>query len=486
MHDTKQAAAHGAGPAIASATWHSAAAPCRILLDLTTAYSWRGRKAVGIIRTEREIARRLLADDTLEVLPFLFHGGQLRALDLSFACAMLAEPDASSIEPALPPVAPAPSTKARLIHPLAVALRWATRNALRAVPRVARPEAALSLVHAREAIRRLLYPAPPAPAPPAPAPPALALEQPDLSLLLHPRRTDVIWTCGLAWDDLDWAPIALLKAQHGFRVVCLCYDLIPMLFPQWVPSHGDLYLSHFLSMVDIADEVPCISACTERDLHDFAARYGRPAPRTSVVRLGANLPELPDPAGLDPVLIERFGKGRFALAVGTFEVRKNYGLLLDVWDRLVEDPTFDLDLVVVGMSGWLMADLLARLTASPLNGTRVFWLRDAGDALLSWLFERCHVSLYPSLYEGWGLPVVEALLHRRPVIASNRGAVPEAGLGLATIIDPDDLAAWCDAVAASARAPRVRLPPAQIPSWDDATASVRSILLRLARARQIA
>jgi glycosyltransferase involved in cell wall biosynthesis len=458
---------------------------CRILLDLTTAYSWRGRKAVGIIRTEREIARRLLGDATLEVLPFLFHGGQLRALELSFARAMLAEPDAPVLEPVAPPaVEPPPSRRARLIRPFAVAAKWATRHALQAVPSAARPEVALSLIHAREAVRRLIYP--PVPPPAAPAPLVVALALPDLSLVLHPRRTDVIWTCGLAWDDLDWAPIALLKAQHGFRVVCLCYDLIPILFPQWVPSHGDLYLSHFLSMVDIADEVPCISACTARDLHDFAARYGRPAPRTSVVRLGANLPESPDPTGLPPALIERFRKGRFALAVGTFEVRKNYGLLLDVWERLARDPGFDLDLVLVGMRGWLIDELLARFEASPLHETRIFWLSDAGDALLSWLFEGCHVALYPSLYEGWGLPVVEALLHRRPVIASNRGAVPEAGLGLATIIDPDDFPGWCEAVAACARAPRVSVPAAPIPSWDETTADVRALLLRAGPARQIA
>ena len=98
--------------------------------------------------------------------------------------------------------------------------------------------------------------------------------------------------------------------------------------------------------------------------------------------------------------------------------------------------------------------MIDRLETSALHGQCIFWLRDLGDGAVSWLYERCHVALYPSLYEGWGLPVVEALQHRRPVIASNRGAVPEAGLGIAQIIDPDDLAAWCEAVAAIARAPR--------------------------------
>ena len=457
--------------------------PPRILLDLTTAYVWRGRRAVGIVRTEREIGLRLLDDASLCILPFLFQGGTMRAMEVDFARLLLTEGEVpADVEETTPPSTPPAdrSNLARLIRPAATTARFLARTALRAVPDRARPEATLSLLHLREAARRLLYGAPPSPPAPPPAPAAPEVT-PDLSLKIHPRSNDVVWTCGLGWEHFDWSPMAALKARVGFRIVCLCYDLIPILFPRWIPAQPDQYLGHFLHVVDSADEIPCISRCTERDVIAFAAAHGRQQPSTHVIHLGADLPSSPDPAGLDPVLVSRFAGGRFALSVGTFEVRKNYGLLLDLWTRLTADPSFDLDLVIVGMRGWMADELIGRFEASPLWNRRVFWLRGVCDAALSWLYERCHLVVYPSLYEGWGLPVVEALQHRRPVIASNRGAIPEAGMGVATIIDPDDVEAWGRAIAGMAVAPRATMPPTTPPAWDDAAAAARAVLLGAAR-----
>jgi glycosyltransferase involved in cell wall biosynthesis len=432
---------------------------------LTTSTAWRGR-AVGIIRAEREIALRLLRDTSLAVLPIIFHNGRLRAVDPTFAQKMILEDTARSPDAEKAALEVSRPNLRRVIRPFVAFARRGVRIGLRGVPVRARSEVTLSLKHMREALRRLIYPPPPS--------------QPDVSLVVHPREGDVLFTCGVGWDRLDWSAIAALRERYHFRVVCVCYDIIPVLFPQWIPTAADMFLSHFLRMIDLADAVPCISQCTERDLHALALTHGRPVPSTHVVRLGADLPAKAEPEGIDPELSRRFAAERFALAVSTFDVRKNYRLLLDVWDHLTRDSNFDLDLVIVGMRGWGAEDVITRLEASPLYGHRIFWFTNLGDAGLSWLYERCHMALYPSLYEGWGLPVVEALQHRRPVVASNRGAVPEAGLGIARIVDPDDLAAWCDAVAETARTPRASTPLAVAPSWDDAARSIRSILLRTA------
>ena len=84
--------------------------------------------------------------------------------------------------------------------------------------------------------------------------------------------------------------------------------------------------------------------------------------------------------------------------------------------------------------------------------------------------------LVPSLYEGWGLPVVEALRHRRPVIASNRGAIAEAGFGVAVHLDPEDRWAWCAAISGMALAPRAYSPPVALPSWSEAGRAVSAVL----------
>jgi glycosyltransferase involved in cell wall biosynthesis len=196
------------------------------------------------------------------------------------------------------------------------------------------------------------------------------------------------------------------------------------------------------------------------------------------------MPAPSDPAAIaEAGLLPRFGRRRFALTVGTFEIRKNHRLLIDLWHELVADPGFDLDLVIVGMPGWRVDDVIARLEASPLFGTRIFWLRRLPDAALSWLYDNCHVMLFPSFYEGWGLPVVEALQHGRPVIASNRGATPEAGLGAALLLDPEDPAAWGAAIRMAAATPRQSITVARIPDWDTTAREMKSILAALTNRR---
>jgi glycosyltransferase involved in cell wall biosynthesis len=94
--------------------------------------------------------------------------------------------------------------------------------------------------------------------------------------------------------------------------------------------------------------------------------------------------------------------------------------------------------------------------------------------------------LYPSLYEGWGLPIVEALQHGRPVIASNRGAVPEASLGFAEIIDPDDRQAWRKAISTEAHSPRRHIIAQDIPRWDQTANAVKVHLSRLLKSVEVA
>ena len=450
----------------------------RILIDLTTSLALRGHKPVGILRTEREISIRLLSDKSLRTLPFVFRDGELRALDPTFARRLLRE------SPSAVP-APPPSTRGKghntTLRRVTSSMRAAARAGLRAVPARGREEVRLALIHMRQALRNVVYGASHALSYPVRT--DGLPDAPDLSVVIHPGPGDIMLTCGLAWDFVPWAAVAKLKQDTDMRVICICYDLIPILFPNFIPGNHDLYLSHFLNMLDLADHIPCISHATEADVLRFAAAQGRTAPASSVVTLGADLPSKPDAAGLPPGLASRFKSGRFAIAVGTFEIRKNYGLLLDTWEALVKDASFDLDLVIVGMRGWHADAVIEKFEASPLFGKRVHWLRGLGDPALSWLYQHAHVSLFPSLYEGWGLPVVEALMHGCPVIASNRGSVPEAGIGVATIVDPDDKAAWIEAVRRIANARGQAAPPVGIPGWDGTANAMKRALLGVAAGR---
>lgn len=463
----------------------------RIFIDVGTSLAWRDRPAVGIVRAEREILARLLDDPNLAVIPVVIHDGTFRAIDPQLARSLAAPIRGAPVEPPAPVVLPPgviapeaakPSLGARLIGPFGRLLRTGARALLRAVPPVAREDVRLALVHLRQAARKILHPPPALLAASAEGGEAAV----DFSLRIHPGRDDVLFLCGLTWDVIDWQAVDSLRARSGMRVAAVVYDLIPIKMPEVChTSTNHMFLNCFLHILDNCNLIMCISQCTRADLLAFAAAEGRPRPHTEVIYLGANVPAAPEPAELiRRGVYQRLVQRRFALAVGTFEVRKNYRVLLDVWDELTADPAFDLDLVIVGWRGWRVNDLIRRIESSRLFGGRIVWLENLSDAALSWLYEACHLFVFPSLYEGWGLPVTEALQHGRPVIASNRGATPEAGFGVATILDPDNLPAWRDAIREAALAPRRSVPVPAMPSWDDTAAAVTRALLGVMSCQQ--
>ena len=161
------------------------------------------------------------------------------------------------------------------------------------------------------------------------------------------------------------------------------------------------------------------------------------------------------------------------------EIRKNHVLLIDLWKDLISEPDFDLDLVIVGMPGWGAENVVATLEGLAAFGSRILWFKNLSDAGLSWLYEHCLVVLYPSHYEGWGLPIVEALQHGRPVIASDRGAMPEAGFGAATLLDPDDRMAWQSAILGVCHGTSkvTAIKPEGLPNWDDTVVQVKNGLM---------
>jgi len=159
-----------------------------------------------------------------------------------------------------------------------------------------------------------------------------------------------------------------------------------------------------------------------------------------VIRLGD------DPmAGQEPVYPGGLPAGwedkPFVLTVGTVEVRKNHRLLYYVWRRLIEECGNQVPpLVIAGGQGWLTKDLRDEIEIDSLVRDRLLFLPCVADAELRWLYERCLFTLYPSHYEGWGLPVAESLARGKYCIASSASSLPEVGGSLVDYHDPLDFA----------------------------------------------
>ena len=163
------------------------------------------------------------------------------------------------------------------------------------------------------------------------------------------------------------------------------------------------------------------------------------------IPLGADVP-VPSseegPSGQSPTLLDRAVPpgDRYLLMVGTVETRKNHSLSLDVFERLAPEYS-DLHLVVVGRYGWGAEEFLERYDSSE-PPTRLHWFTDADDRQLESLYAAAHTVLVPSLAEGFGLPVVEALKRGVPVIASDDPALMDAGGSSATYLPADAPQRW--------------------------------------------
>ena len=258
---------------------------------------------------------------------------------------------------------------------------------------------------------------------------------------------DVIISVGLDWDWQDKRLDAVLydlKTKRDVKVITCCYDLIPVLYPQYcVGDVAATFKEYFTNLTWASSGMLCISKRSEADYRALSTELGMPFIPTKVMLLGNKLPE----AGEDvSESIESICDGRFVLFVSTIERRKNHEVLYKALHILAErrqlDPEFKL--VFVGMPGWGVADLLKDIELDPLVRDHIVQFHHTNDAELRMLYEACDFFVYPSFYEGWGLPVAEALALGKFVIASDRGSIPEVGGDLVEYADPWNASQWAD------------------------------------------
>lgn len=217
--------------------------------------------------------------------------------------------------------------------------------------------------------------------------------------------------------------------------VMFVHDLAFRVRPSEVPWQQRVYLGSILpASLRRASLVLTLSEATRRDL---LLHYPLPglARRVQVVPGGRGLEGVepgPLPAGLEP---------GFLLAVGTIEARKNYRRLLAAY-RLLRRRGIELPLVVAGRPGWGHDSVQAQLVAEP--GVRV--LGHVEDGTLLALYRAARALAFPSLYEGFGLPLLEAMAEGLPAVVGDAGALPELAAGAALVVDPLDVEAIAGAL----------------------------------------
>jgi glycosyltransferase involved in cell wall biosynthesis len=264
-----------------------------------------------------------------------------------------------------------------------------------------------------------------------------------IDMAIRPRRFaqlarpgDIVISLGASWGFPGYAKhIAAARARHAIRFVVLVYDMIPIENGSLVEEgHASQFRRWLEETVSQADTVLTISEYSRHALLDFAAAAGWPAPRVEVVRLGGELSVRPTSAVPGKMGLPR----RYVLFVSTIEIRKNHRLLVRVWRRLIARHGADAIpvLIFAGQVGWMVDDLLEDLAASDYLGGKIEHRPSLSDDELDEAYRCCLFTIFPSLCEGWGLPVAESLAHGKFCVASNRTSIPEVGGDLIDYFDP--------------------------------------------------
>jgi glycosyltransferase involved in cell wall biosynthesis len=260
----------------------------------------------------------------------------------------------------------------------------------------------------------------------------------------------------------DWV------AGADVKPIYLVHDLIPITHPQFCRAReAERHAERMRTVLTTAAGVIGNSRATLNDLAAFACEEGLPMPPAVPAWLGSDLLSTPAP-------VKGSGRPTFVV-VGTIEARKNHLLLLDIWSHLI-DRSGDTapQLLIIGQRGWEAEQVFDILDRSDKLRGHVTELNRCSDEELARHLASARVLLFPSLAEGYGLPLVEALGRGVPVIASDLPVFREIGGDIPTYLDPLDRAGWEAAIldfskddSGSRAVQLARISSFRLPHWND-------------------
>jgi glycosyltransferase involved in cell wall biosynthesis len=243
--------------------------------------------------------------------------------------------------------------------------------------------------------------------------------------------------------DLFHATEHLLLPLRSIPAVLTVHDLIFRHLPAHHKPLNRWYLNATMPLYcRRADHIIAVSENTRRDL---VAAYGVPPERVTVILEAADPRFSPRSVEMVTAVRERYGlPPRYLLFVGTIEPRKNLSRLLAAFEAIHADGLSD-GLVVVGRPGWLYDSFFAALEASPVRDAVVLPGYVADEDLPA-IYTGAQALVFPSLYEGFGLPVLEAMACGTPVVASRASSIPEVGGDAALYFDPTSVGEMAEAM----------------------------------------
>ena len=259
-------------------------------------------------------------------------------------------------------------------------------------------------------------------------------------------RGGVVLLLGIWWNQHPLEEIARLKRERGLRFIAMVHDLIATRRPEFFTDEtGRLRFSRFIDgLLASADALFATSAHVAHDVEAYARERRVAIQPVARVPLCSDLRRSVMPQHTAALARHVLEPGRFVVYVSTINPRKNHLFAYRLWQRLVEElgdaaPT----LVFAGQRGWRYEALFETMAADTLMWNRKLrFVEGPTDAEVAWLYANCAFSIFPSLYEGWGLPILESLSFGKYCLAADNTSLPEAGQGLVFHAGAEDEDAW--------------------------------------------
>lgn len=315
------------------------------------------------------------------------------------------------------------------------------------------------------------------------------------SLAYHPvefQQGDILLLPDSTWNH-HLPPDYVQLRNEGVKVALCLNDILPITHPQFFTRGASAkFREWFHHAAPQVDFFVAISQTVRNELRDYVVQSFPDAEFTDDCfewyPLGVALDQS-TPAGkiraevraafqerlCDKVSSPPFAHGPY-LMVSTIEPRKNHRLLLDAFDQ-VWSRRSDVRLCVVGVQGWMVDSIVERMRQHARWGKQLFWFHDLSDTELAFAYKHSRAFVFPSLAEGYGLPIVEALQHGLPVLASDTPIHREVAGEFARYFQPtraSELADLIDAIETERTLPEAREPREFQPThWEQ---SVRTLL----------
>lgn len=258
-----------------------------------------------------------------------------------------------------------------------------------------------------------------------------------------PSKGMMVWSCAVTAQkhlfshlDLVHSPtLALFPIKPHNRYVLTVHDIIFKKFPQYLPKgtirHTKLFFRHNLNL---ADKIIAVSHSTRNDI---IQEYGISKEKIVVIPEAADPIYRPVPDKEKEKIIQKYSlKDPFILYVGTIEPRKNIITVLDAFASCLKSHP-NLELVIAGKKGWYYEHIFIHLQKIGIQN-KVKFIGYIPISDLPALYNAAHIFVYPSLYEGFGLPPLEAMQCGTPVISSNVSSLPEVMGEKGIMINPYD------------------------------------------------